>query len=155
MNKITLNFGIDSGVVGVYFLVDTNNDEVVYVGQSTCIKSRLTQHYRNGKKDFDAFYYQECDKSELNDKEAEAIIELNPKYNESLPLGEVYTSRVKLRESLSRHCYDFAETIEPCYKDNRIKKPTMKDFIDFLDGKELIIDNMLTNGKLKGIKEGK
>jgi len=61
---------------GVYFLID--GDEIVYVGQSTNIHSRIAQH--NDKK-FDKFTFVECEQSALNMVESIFIHTYRPKLN--------------------------------------------------------------------------
>jgi len=68
----------------VYFLADAG--EVVYVGQSIDLPSRLRAHLsrsaaENGIKTFDEVFYLNVQKKELIDVESRFIRALNPKYN--------------------------------------------------------------------------
>lgn len=68
------------GVSGVYYLIKEN--KVVYIGESSCIITRLSQHYKEGVKDFDFFYYDRVD-SEVKRKSKEKILikKFRPIYN--------------------------------------------------------------------------
>jgi predicted GIY-YIG superfamily endonuclease len=74
---------------GVYFLIDCY--EVVYVGQSVDVKSRLQQHSDSGnkgmayEKNFNRFFFIQCEKEELKKLEAYYILKFRPKYNISIP----------------------------------------------------------------------
>lgn len=68
---------------GVYFLLD--DDEIVYVGQSTDIEARISVHYNQKKKRFNRYTYLSCSAEYLNDIEAHYIVHLAPKYNVKLP----------------------------------------------------------------------
>ena len=72
---------------GVYFLIC--DDEIVYVGKSVNIKSRLDQHsmdeHRN--KNFNKYYVVLCDPKEVNSLEAYYILKFRPKYNIAIPRG--------------------------------------------------------------------
>ncbi len=73
-------------VAGIYFLVDNGN--VVYVGQSVNIFSRVSQHY-NDKKQFTSFAYIVCEKNILDKMESLYIHLLKPKLNGLLNNGIV------------------------------------------------------------------
>lgn len=71
----------------VYFLV--KGDEIVYVGKTEFIGSRITVHSTN--KDFDRFHYIEfSSKEEMDDMELEYIVKFDPKYNAQLPIKSKY-----------------------------------------------------------------
>lgn len=55
---------------------------MLYVGQSTNVRQRISQHRSNGI-EFIGFFCDECEKSELLDLEAEAIREFKPILNEA------------------------------------------------------------------------
>jgi len=65
---------------GVYYLWN-EIDGVVYVGASVNVEGRIAGHMREGEKDFCGFWVDECEASELGEKEGRAIAELYPKYN--------------------------------------------------------------------------
>lgn len=75
---------------GIYFLFQ--GDELVYLGQSTDIASRIITHKRRNLFQFDhyCYYYLSPTDDSTNDIEAELIILLKPKYNESLPCCNKY-----------------------------------------------------------------
>jgi excinuclease UvrABC nuclease subunit len=66
---------------GVYFLCDA--DEVVYVGQSVAVLSRIMTHVmeRNKRFDPDRIFFLPVPQSELLRAEGEFIRLLKPKYN--------------------------------------------------------------------------
>jgi len=65
-------------MTGIYYLTD--GLDVIYVGQSTDIEARIRQHA--SVIDFSQVFVDECDLSELRDREAAAIREFNPPLNE-------------------------------------------------------------------------
>ena len=81
-------------VCGVYELF--LDDELIYVGQSKQVQSRIMNHLRNKEIRFDSFNITECDKSELNDIEAEYIIERNPVRNKTIPKNSVYCYKTSM-----------------------------------------------------------
>lgn len=64
----------------VYFLHD--EDEIVYVGQSTTLRWRIETHLGQGLKTFDAVSFIPCCVSRLLEIEAAYIRKLVPKYNQ-------------------------------------------------------------------------
>jgi excinuclease UvrABC nuclease subunit len=68
-------------VSGVYFLIMSG--EVVYVGQSINILTRIDRHRRECVKIFDAFTYIEAPSEALNELEAVYIKALVPRWNMS------------------------------------------------------------------------
>lgn len=75
-------------VVGVYFLF--KGDDVVYVGQSVNVFSRVASH-KSGSKDFDGFTYVQCDKRHLDFLESLYIHALRPRLNGSV--GGTYKAK--------------------------------------------------------------
>lgn len=71
----------DFDIVGIYFL--RHKGEVVYVGEATCIFSRLAQHHKEKKKIFDeySFFETDCSDKQRKCKEARIIRQHKPKYN--------------------------------------------------------------------------
>lgn len=67
--------------IGVYFLI--KDGEVVYVGQSTNIYARITQHWSDvyGGKEFDSYAYVLCDRGVLDRLESLYIHCLQPRFN--------------------------------------------------------------------------
>jgi hypothetical protein len=65
----------------IYFLI--NGDEIVYVGQSSSLQSRLESH-RSDKKEFDRVLFLPTPSSFLSSLEMALIRALKPKYNQSL-----------------------------------------------------------------------
>jgi excinuclease UvrABC nuclease subunit len=64
---------------GIYFLF--RRGVLVYIGQSTNIYSRIIQHEKEGKKEFDSFCYQLCHINLLNSEEEFLIKKYTPEYN--------------------------------------------------------------------------
>jgi excinuclease UvrABC nuclease subunit len=87
-------------ICGIYKLY--SGGVCVYVGQSKCIRNRVSSHIYNGKVRFDAVDYLECDESELSVIEATEIIKLKPKYNKTIPSSYAYMSRAQFCASVSK-----------------------------------------------------
>jgi hypothetical protein len=66
---------------GIYFLVQ--GDEVVYVGQSVNLHSRISSHIADGHKQFDRVFFRRAAPAELNPLEARFIRVLRPKLNKA------------------------------------------------------------------------
>ncbi len=72
----------DSSVLcGVYFLF--THRELVYIGQSINIRSRIAGHQQNSKIDFDSVFFIEVDADKLIEIENDYIIRYDPKYNQT------------------------------------------------------------------------
>jgi hypothetical protein len=69
---------------GIYFLIDGH--EIVYVGQSENVFSRLAQHAREGVKRFNRFHWVKCHRALLLELEASYIAALTPRYNQTFSL---------------------------------------------------------------------
>ncbi len=65
-------------LTAVYFLFDA--DELVYIGQSKNMLSRIGQHIK-GSKAFDSYTFIECGEDELDGLEAAYIKQYQPKLN--------------------------------------------------------------------------
>ncbi len=61
----------------VYFLLD--GDDVVYVGQSVSLQTRIISHKKDKK--FDRVVYISCDRERLDEVEGTFIRALKPKFN--------------------------------------------------------------------------
>lgn len=121
------------GVV-IYSLFNSN-DECIYVGQTTTLKSRVYQHLVSGK-EVESFSFFECTKDEANDMEALTIVEKQPSLNKSLPMNNHYCSTAELRKKLNEKIIELDSRIESefrCAYSKRelvyIKKSTMKTVI--------------------------
>lgn len=71
---------------GVYFLC--NLGEVVYVGQSTSPKVRISTHLAEQVKVFDRAFIRHCRPDELDELESFFIHALEPAYNCTMPNGQ-------------------------------------------------------------------
>lgn len=67
---------------GIYFLF--RDDELVYVGQSIALLSRLNEHIRSNKL-FNRVAFQHFLACELDEIEAEYILAYRPEYNRKIP----------------------------------------------------------------------
>ena len=81
--------------------------EIVYIGQTIQLESRVTTH--KGDKDFDEYSYFKCEgKFQMDVLESYLINELRPEYNKEL--GNGYISLSKLRQRIrnldERYRYD-------------------------------------------------
>lgn len=65
---------------GVYFLIQ--NDEIIYVGSSCNIRSRINTHIMAGKIPFDSFYFIQTNSYQT--EEIKYIVKFNPKYNHTV-----------------------------------------------------------------------
>jgi len=77
-NKLNLE-AFNSGCIYMLY----NDNELVYIGETVCFISRLSQHIQEGKKEFDSFkirYYIENDRCRKN-TEKRMIKKFKPKYN--------------------------------------------------------------------------
>lgn len=81
-------------MIGIYIL--TQRDMIVYVGQSTNIKARLDVHRTNYE--YDAVYYRECNKSELDGLEKACINYFKPILNRYLSKTKYHNYSTKLEE---------------------------------------------------------
>ena len=66
---------------GIYFLTD--NDDVVYIGQSDCVLRRVVRHIEEREKVFDVtrVFWMPCRMDNLARLEAQLIRRLRPRYN--------------------------------------------------------------------------
>jgi hypothetical protein len=74
-----LELPVDQSISGIYFLC--KNGEVVYVGKSTNVISRVATHSSENRKDFDKVFFLTVPKSELAALEKHYATILRPKYN--------------------------------------------------------------------------
>jgi hypothetical protein len=81
---------------GVYFLLQ--GEEVIYVGQSTDIPSRVLSHRRT--KDFDRYATMPVPRDWLSEVEAEYILHYQPELNRSLPKNRWYQSAADASKTL-------------------------------------------------------
>ncbi len=93
-NKLALPLKI----TGIYFLIESNENEIVYIGQSLDIMSRIMQHQRDILKDFDAFSILECSPEFLSTLEAHFIYKFHPRLNRSFPVNRIYKSLEQIKK---------------------------------------------------------
>lgn len=69
------------GIAGIYFL--RHNGRIVYIGESDCVMTRVSNHISDGVKEFDTFTFQSFNGSKFarKDKESYLIKKYQPKYN--------------------------------------------------------------------------
>lgn len=88
---------------GVYFLL--LGPQIVYIGQATNVIVRIEIHQREGKKEFDRFFWVPVpDHENLTKVEAEYIWQFNPVYNEVLPPNDRYKQERELRKIWRAWC---------------------------------------------------
>lgn len=80
---------------GIYFLF--RNEEVVYVGQSLDIPSRLYVHFRSQTQGFTSYSVIPCEEAHLNDLEAFYILKFCPIGNKSVPQNSLYKQIFQIR----------------------------------------------------------
>lgn len=68
---------------GVYFLLA--EDEIIYVGKTVDVRSRLEQHSRDNLKPFNRFFFIPCEIEELDYLEAVYIHLFTPRFNKFIP----------------------------------------------------------------------
>jgi hypothetical protein len=86
---------------GVYFLI--NKIDIVYIGQSFFVKSRVQSHIGSPKFAFDGYFIKEFKPKELNDSEAFFIWNLQPKHNKTLPKNNQYKTINQISKLLWKH----------------------------------------------------
>jgi hypothetical protein len=74
--------------VGIYFLIA--NDDIVYVGQSVNVHSRVAKHFALGLHVFDSYTYVLCSRRDLDALEAVYIQKFKPTLNCSYPYKTVF-----------------------------------------------------------------
>ncbi len=84
---------------GIYFLLD--GEQVVYVGQTLSISSRIYDHHRSSKK-FNRFAWVRCKPELLNDWEGYYIGSLLPKYNGGIPPNSHYMAYKRLKKTVKQ-----------------------------------------------------
>ncbi len=86
-------------ISGIYLLIC--NHEVVYIGQTLNVESRLKAHKID--KVFDRYHFFKCDVDKLNFFEEELIDRFRPKYNRS-KLGRisVYIRILQIKKEIQR-----------------------------------------------------
>lgn len=113
-------------IVCVYKLM--HNSEVVYVGQSVNLYSRLGTHLSSSKV-FDECEYEECRVEELDSKETQAIIAHKPKYNKDIPNSDRYVTLT---------AYKRIKNIDGWEVRRRVKRSGAKPvFMNYYDSREL------------------
>lgn len=134
----------------IYFL--TKDNEVVYVGQSKQGMNRIYFH-KFSKKDFDSFYFINCDIEKLDELESYYILKYLPKYNKSL---EKYSKDLISYTNFYYNQYEFNKAPRLNYKEakeqiikNKLYDIKFKSFI-YLNKTNLNnINQFLTNISLK------
>ena len=86
----------------IYFLICEN--EIVYIGQTRELFTRLTVHYKDPKKIFDSYTSFDITKPPFESKytldaiEAYFILKFQPKYNLSVPANDLFLSLPQLKD---------------------------------------------------------
>lgn len=74
----------------VYSLLDSNKN-IIYVGQSSNLKSRIFNHLSSDK-EFDYVEWSLCEEADMNNLEAMGIVKANSPMNKILPKNDLYMS---------------------------------------------------------------
>lgn len=82
---------------GIYFLIFRS--EIVYVGQSLDVKSRVNVHLGEGRIKFSSYNWEPCPQDRLNEVEARYIWDLEPKLNVTLPPTQIFQTQKQMRSS--------------------------------------------------------
>ncbi len=98
-HEIVVSKKSNKALCGIYFLINLN--KIVYVGQSTDIEYRVSTHRLTGEKKFDSWSYQLFEERELNDAEAEYIVQLAPLYNLAFPVNNNWVNLAMAKKKLS------------------------------------------------------
>lgn len=91
---------------GVYFLL--NKGEIVYIGQSVHIRTRVDMHRQEKKIEFDAVAYVLCDKKDLDFLESMYIYKFSPSCNGNTLQGN------KAAPVSIQQIYDLIKDKQPC-----------------------------------------
>ena len=94
---INISLGLDlwERITAIYFLID--GDDVVYVGKSIDLVSRILKHRSENRKKFTRYAYIRCDEIDLVDMEAAYIAKFAPKYNKQLSKNSEVASMEHLK----------------------------------------------------------
>lgn len=93
----------------IYFLINKQN-EVVYVGQSVDVYSRVSNH--RGTKEFMYYSYFACEKEAANSLEDMYITLLDPFYNKKLNKFGMYYSLSEIAGKFNLSQYQVLNTLE-------------------------------------------
>ena len=117
-------------------------EEIVYVGSTINLYSRISSHL-NSDKVFDRCLYYPTDYSNLEEEEAIQILNLKPKYNKSLPNQDRFVSHQKLKQMLMTKNSDikFKEHIHLTKLKRYVCKLNLKKYI-FLGTEYIEVGNL-------------
>ena len=101
-------FEVNSFDVGIYFLI--NKNEIVYIGRSLNLMSRIGSHIKEGAKIFDSFRLLKCDEHYIDLLENILINEIRPKYNIAVDMRVLEKCPFKKLKTL--HDFDTGVTLE-------------------------------------------
>src|SRR5690554_2342080 len=90
----------EKSLCGVYFLV--SGDEVVYIGQSKNIYSRVGTHQADPGKNFDSWCYVQCESHSLDVLESLYIHFLQPRLNGRIGQSDQISAPMSIDEMLSK-----------------------------------------------------
>lgn len=84
-------FPIDETMGYIYYLFD-KEDEILYIGQTICLHSRISTHRRAKKIPFNNCKFFKCPRNELDEIESSEIILHSPRFNVNPPKSSTYFS---------------------------------------------------------------
>jgi excinuclease UvrABC nuclease subunit len=95
------------GTLCIYRLLDNLND-VIYVGKTIHLKTRLYRHLMDGK-GFISFSYFTCDEAGSIELERDEILKYNPRLNIELPKTDKYKNIEQARSMIKDVVYEKAD----------------------------------------------
>lgn len=135
---------------GIYFLLQC--DRVVYVGQSTCVPSRIQAHALSKQKLFDRWNYVSVSTEVLNDVEAHWIMEIKPLYNNCLPPNNIWVTEKQIR---SPKLWGVNARSWEKYKQRVNLEPTIFAGVEYFDTREMLKDFLFRAIISRNMLEGK
>ncbi len=117
----------EKGDYCVYSLLNKKK-EIVYVGQSANLRQRIFTHLASSK-EFDYIKWCVCEKSEMNNLEAEGIVKAKSPMNKALPKNDLYVGLGCLRREISEKVKEATEGINTVFTaGNNNKYITREDY---------------------------
>lgn len=127
-------FDAENIICGIYMLFFEG--QIVYIGQSINIFSRVSRHTQEGKKRFDKFSFFKCERQFLDGIESELIHRYSPKYNSTIIPGGGYFSLKQWGDKIGLSQHTIRQTIEETGFLNRKKwynEQEMQPFLKYFE----------------------
>jgi len=110
---------LDESISYVYDILDSEKKEVIYIGSTSHVNSRIKLHSKRFKGCH--IRLNKCEEWDLLDAEAERIVRFNPKENKSLPPNNIYKSERELMDLFVK--IESFDALDVAYTANRDGKP--------------------------------